>query len=139
MRALKRRRVLRSAAILIPSLLVVLGLTFTALLRGSLPVLEGEMKLPGLKNAVTVERDQNGVATIHGRDRLDVARATGFLHGQERFFQMDLMRRRAAGELSELIGAATVEVDAEVRVHRFRDVARRVAERFEPKEKALID
>ena len=139
MSAIQRGRLLRNAAVLIVSLVVLVGLTLTSLLRGSLPVLEGSLTLHGLKSSVIAERDQNGVATVRGTDRADVARATGFLHGQERFFQMDLMRRRAAGELSELIGEATVGLDSDVRVHQFRSVARKVVERFDPKEKVLMD
>ncbi len=139
MRALRRRRVLRNVALGLAALLLLLGLALTFLVRGSLPVLEGEVALQGLGGPVTVERDENGVATVRGDDRADVARATGFLHGQERFFQMDLMRRRAAGELSELIGAATVEVDEGARIHRFRNVAQRVVARFTPREKTLAD
>ena len=55
---------------------------------------------------VTVERDGLGIPTIRGVPAQDVARATGFLHAQDRFFQMDLARRRAAGELAALVGAA---------------------------------
>jgi penicillin amidase len=55
-----------------------------------------------------------------------VARATGFLHAQERFFQMDLQRRAAAGELAELLGPALLDTDRANRLHRFRAVARRV-------------
>ncbi len=139
MRALQRRRLLRNAVLLAVSLGVISGLTLTYLIRGSLPVLEGSVTLGGLKGGVTVERDRNGVATVRGADRVDVARATGFLHGQERYFQMDLMRRRAAGELSELIGAATAELDSDVRVHRFRSVAQKVVARFDAREKALMD
>ena len=139
MRALRRRRLLTNVALGLLAVLVLLGLALTFLIRGSLPVLSGEMALQGLAGAVTVERDENGVATVRGDDRADVARATGFLHGQERFFQMDLMRRRAAGELSELIGAATVEVDEGARIHRFRNVAQKVVARFTPREKKLAD
>ena len=139
MRALQRRRLLRNTAILIAGLVVLGSLALVYLIRGSLPMLEGNVALAGLKGSVTVERDRNGVATVRGEDRVDVARATGFLHGQERFFQMDTMRRRAAGELSELIGAATVELDSDVRVHRFRQVAQKVVARFDPREKALMD
>lgn len=139
MRAFQKRRRLRTAALLSLALVVVGGLTLTLLIRGSLPALEGRGTLAGLKGRVTVERDQNGVATVRGEDRVDVARATGFLHGQERFFQMDTMRRRAAGELSELIGAATAELDSDVRVHRFRNVAQRVVARFDPRERALME
>src|SRR5689334_285010 len=68
-------------------------------LRGSLPALTGELRLDGLSAPVMVTRDALGVPSIRGASRQDVARATGFVHAQDRFFQMDLARRRAAGEL----------------------------------------
>ncbi|MEO8361157.1 MAG: penicillin acylase family protein [Vicinamibacteria bacterium] len=139
MRALRRRRVLRTFATCLLLIVVLVGLAATFTLRGSLPTLDGKLALSGLKGAVTIERDANGVATVSGSDRIDVARATGFLHGQERFFQMDLMRRRAAGELSELIGAATVPVDEDVRIHQFRRVAQESVALFSPQERALTN
>src|SRR6187549_843267 len=75
-------------------------------LKDSLPALDGERQLSGLGGRVTVERDRLGIPTIRGGSRRDVARATGFVHAQDRFFQMDLMRRRAAGELAALVGDA---------------------------------
>mgnify|MGYP003463783472 CR=1 FL=1 len=86
MRALRRRRVLRNVALGALALVIVSGLTGTFLFRGSLPVLEGERKLEGLKGSVTIERDENGVATVRGTDRLDVARATGFLRDGDNVF-----------------------------------------------------
>ncbi len=50
----------------------------------------------GLTSAVTIERDNRGVPTITARTRTDLAYATGFIHAQDRFFQMDLSRRLAA-------------------------------------------
>jgi penicillin amidase len=89
-------------------------------LRASLPQATGEGHVAGLGGAVRIERDAAGVPVIRGAGRLDVARATGFVHAQERFFQMDLMRRAAAGELSALLGPALLETDRRLRVHRFR-------------------
>ena len=89
-------------------------------LRASLPEVEGEAKLAGLSGRVLVERDASGVPVVRGANRLDVARATGFLHAQERFFQMDLTRRAAAGELAALLGPALLPTDRRMRVHRFR-------------------
>lgn len=103
-----------------------LGVTGYALLRMSLPMLDGEVPLGGLAAPVTVERDSRGVPTVRGRSRLDVARATGFVHAQDRFFQMDLARRRAAGELSALVGPAALQFDKKSRMHRLRHVAARV-------------
>lgn len=90
------------------------------LLRGSLAQSDGQLRLPGLSAPVTIERDALGVVTIHAANELDALRALGYIHGQERFFEMDLMRRSAAGELSELIGPATIEVDKQHRIHRLR-------------------
>ena len=81
--------------------------------------------MAGLKSSVQVERDALGIPTIRGGTRADVARATGFIHAQERFFQMDLARRRAAGELAALVGPRALALDREIRVHRFRSEAER--------------
>jgi len=90
------------------------------LLRGGLPALDGELALPGLSAPVQVQRDALGVVTIQAANPLDAARALGYVHGQERFFEMDLLRRSAAGELSELFGEVALEKDEAVRVHRLR-------------------
>jgi penicillin amidase len=107
-------------------------------LRASLPQLDGERPLPGLGAPVRIERDARGVPVVRGGSRLDVARATGFLHAQDRFFQMDLLRRRAAGELAELVGRPALRLDREVRVLRLREVARRAAKALRPDERALL-
>lgn len=108
-------------------------------LRASLPQLDGEQALPGLAAPVRVERDARGVPTISGASRADVARGLGFVHAQDRFFQMDLLRRRAAGELAELFGPAAVDLDRHVRIHRFRPLARRVVAQASGEERALVD
>jgi len=104
------------------TLLVVLGAAgYVAWkLRASLPVLDGRAAIPGLGASVTVERDDLGVPVLRGASRLDLVRATGYLHAQDRFFQMDLLRRAAAGELAALFGHAVLDRDRAARVHRFR-------------------
>lgn len=100
-------------------------LTAWLLLRASLPALDGQAPLPGLHAAVTIERDALGVPTAHGTTRQDLARATGFLHAQDRFFQMDLLRRSAAGELAALFGPAALEIDRALRPEQLRAAAER--------------
>ncbi|MCG8433957.1 MAG: penicillin acylase family protein [Gammaproteobacteria bacterium] len=95
-------------------------------IRASLPMLDGEIMLAGLRSPVEVARDGNGVPTIKAYNRIDLARATGFVHAQDRFFQMDLLRRAPGGELSELFGAAAIEYDKGNRRHRFRETAKQV-------------
>ena len=106
---------------------------------GSLPMLDGEVQVAGLAGKVTIERDRYGVPTIRGSNRVDVARATGFVHGQDRFFQMDLLRRSTAGELAELFGAAAADFDRRRRLHRLRSLARSVIDRAAPGERALLE
>ena len=106
---------------------------------GSLPELDGEVRIAGLSAPVTVARDAHGVPTIRGRSRADVARATGFVHAQDRFFQMDLIRRSTAGELAALVGPVAVEADKRRRLHRLRAVAREVVAGATPTERALLE
>jgi penicillin amidase len=90
------------------------------LLRGSLPTLEGEQAMTGLAAPVNITRDALGVVTIEAGSQGDAMRALGLVHAQERYFEMDLMRRTAAGELAELFGPAAIEMDKRMRVHRLR-------------------
>ena len=89
-------------------------------LRASLPDLDGEFVVEGLTARATIERDAEGIPTISAGTRADLAFATGYAHGQDRFFQMDLIRRQGAGELSELFGSLTIDTDKRYRFHRFR-------------------
>jgi penicillin amidase len=107
--------------------------------RASLPLINGSVRVRGLQSAVTIERDALGIPTIRGISREDVARATGFVHAQDRFFQMDLARRRAAGELAALVGDVALRLDREVRVHRFRDQARRALAMVTPRDRTVLE
>lgn len=105
----------------------------------TLPQLEGRLALAGLSAPVTIERDAQGVPTITGANRADLARVLGFLHGQERFFQMDSARRVAAGELGEVLGPLGAGFDERLRVHRFRARAAAEAARLTPAERAIVE
>ena len=108
-------------------------------IRASLPRLDGAQPLAGLSAPVRIERDALGVPAITGATRADVARATGFVHAQDRFFQMDLTRRSSAGELAELFGAAALPVDRAHRLHGFRPLAGQVLAALPPEHRALLD
>jgi penicillin amidase len=109
------------------------------LLAGSRPQLDGTIALRGLSGPVTIERDERGTPTIVAHDRDDAAYALGFLHGQERFFQMDLLRRSAAGELSELVGGAALKLDESHRRHRFRALAETELMQLPVAQRVLLD
>ena len=113
-------RWLKRIALLLFCLVLVAVVGTWCLLRGSLPKLDGELALPGLSAPVTVQRDALGVVTIDAANEADAMRALGYVHAQERYFEMDLMRRSAAGELAELFGPIAVDIDKRHRVHRMR-------------------
>ncbi len=108
-------------------------------LRGSLAQLDGTYQLAGLAAPVEISRDALGIPTVKGSNRADVARATGFLHAQDRFFQMDLARRRAAGELAELVGPRALALDREIRIHRFRAEAQHAVTLLAPGQRVVLD
>lgn len=137
-RARWRRRLGWSATALLALLLLAFAAAWL-LLAGSRPRLDGRQVLPGLAAPVQVQRDALGVARISAQNRTDLAYALGFVHGQERFFEMDLMRRAAAGELSALVGPAALKVDATHRVYRFRALAQRILARLPADQRGLLD
>ena len=110
----------------------------TWVLLESRPTLSGHAALAGLSAPVTVNRDANGIPTIDAANRIDLARALGFLHGQERFFQMDLLRRAGAGELSGLVGSAALPLDRRRRLHRFRARAEAVLATQSKDQRAIV-
>ena len=125
--------------------LILLGLVLLAclgawlLLRASLAQVDGTRAVAGLTAPVTVARDAAGVPLIGGGNRLDLAYATGFVHAQERFFQMDLLRRTAGGELAELFGPRALPLDRARRLHRFRARAVRALAALTPDERAFVE
>lgn len=130
------------------ALLVVVAVGIVALAAGALVARSallrslaretGTLRLAGLTAPVTVERDALGVPVIRGKTFEDVCRAQGFVHAQERFFQMDLARRGAAGEIAEILGSGGVEIDREARPLRFRTHAREVVERLPEAHQRLL-
>jgi penicillin amidase len=133
------RRWLGRIAWVIVALVVVLAAAGTYALRGSLPELDGRVQARGVGAAVRIERDARGSVTVTGETAADVAFALGFAHAQDRWFQMDLLRRASAGELSALLGPGTLDFDRSIRVHRFRAVARAALERASPQGRALLE
>ena len=120
-------------------LVVLTAFWFYRQFRASLPQLDGVRNLSGLTAPATVLRDGLGVPTISGATRNDAARVFGFLHAQDRFFQMDLLRRRAAGELAEVFGKAALPLDRATRPHHFRELAQQVVANLPPEDRALLE
>ncbi|WP_230598298.1 penicillin acylase family protein [Xanthomonas albilineans] len=92
----------------------------SGLLEGGHAKLDGCLTLPGLSAPATISRDAQDVVTIDAANETDAMRVLGYVHAQERYFDMDLLRRSTAGELAELIGPSQLACDEQSRVHRMR-------------------
>jgi penicillin amidase len=109
------------------------------LLMGSRAQLDGRRVVEGMMGEVRVERDELGVPRIRGATRLEVGRALGFVHGQERFFQMDLLRRSGSGRLAALFGSVLLKEDMAVRRHGLGVMARESVERLSVEERQVLE
>jgi penicillin amidase len=98
----------------------------------ALPQLDGTLSISGLKAPVTVQRDAQGVPHIHAQSLDDLLFAQAFITTSDRLFQMDLIRRHAAGELSEVVGAAALPADKTQRVLQIRAAADRAVTQLPP-------
>lgn len=121
------------------ALIVVLLLAGGVALRSSLPALDGTASAPGVLAPATIARDSRGSVTVTGASRRDVAYALGYAHAQDRWFQMDLLRRASAGELSALLGRAMLDVDRGLRLHRFRAVAQAALAAVPAEQRAVFE
>ena len=123
-----RRRALRyliGVAAVVVLVLVAVAAVAATVVRRPLPEHSGALELPGLTAEVTVLRDALGVPSIYADDAEDLFRAQGYVHAQDRFFEMDYRRHVTAGRLSELVGAddEALAADRVIRTFGWRDVA----------------
>ena len=113
------------------------------IMESSLPKLSGQLTVPGLSanSTVRIETDSQGVPRIIGDSSESVLYGLGYVHARDRFFQMDLARRYASGELAELLGggASIIESDKNIRRHRFRSLCEKVVESFHENDRLLIE
>ena len=127
--------------LLVLALLVLLGIASYALrlVRSALPQLDGPLPVSGLSQRVQVTRDSHGVPTIDAATLDDLFFAQGFVTAQDRLWQMDVMRRFASGQLSEILGPDTLKVDREQRILGLRSAAEKSLTMASPRDRAFFD
>lgn len=127
-------------AVVVLVLILVAGLvTGLMLTHRPLPQTTGELEVPGLADAVTVVRDEYGIPQLYGDSVEDLMRAQGYVHAQERFYEMDIRRHLTAGRLSELFGETALETDELIRTMGWRRVAERELRLVEPDTRAALE
>jgi len=116
------RRWIRRIAVLLVVLLLAAVVVAVIDVRGQLPD-RRRPRIPGLVAPVEVRFDARGIPTVRARSLHDAFRVEGYLQARERLFQMELARRVAGGELSELVGPVALPLDRRQRVYGFAGVA----------------
>jgi penicillin amidase len=96
-------------------LLILIGVTGVVLVRRPFPQTKGTLHLPGLHEQVDIFRDPYGVPHIYATNSHDLFMAQGFVHAQDRFWQMEFWRRSGSGTLSEILGPSALESDRFIR------------------------
>ena len=117
------RRLLVGTAAGLAALLVAVSVLSFITVRKSFPDTTGEVVLDGLRSDVTIERDEYGIPQVYAEDERDLFFGQGYVHAQDRFFEMDFRRHVTGGRLAELVGEGAVETDAFVRTLGWRRVA----------------
>ncbi len=117
-----------------------LWLIVTALwLKGSLPVLSGEIQVQGSDAPIRIVRDLDGVPHIYAKSRDDALFGLGFVHGQDRLWQMDFQRRTVQGRLSEIAGSTTLVADIYLRTLGLYRAAQQSLEHLSPQARRAFE
>ncbi len=133
------KRILGIGALLIALLLG--GVFFYGLhtVRSSYPQSSGEIELAGLTNPVQVKRDDLGIPNIYAENISDLFFAQGYVHAQDRFWEMDVRRHITAGRLSEMFGKSQIEADSFLRTLGWRKIAEEELDLLSPKSIQILD
>jgi penicillin amidase len=131
--------------VLLKALAIVVGLAAAGLAaayvyaRGSLPVLDGTFVVAGPSGPVDIIHDEDAIPHIFASTRLDGLYGLGYVHAQDRLWQMEFQRRIGFGRLSEIFGATTLSQDRLLRTIGFGRAARTAWDRMSPPRKREID
>ncbi len=134
----KLGRVLVTIISVIVVLAIVLGAVGVFLVRSSFPRTNGEIKLIGLNHPVDIYRDSYGIPNIYAQSTHDLFYAQGYVHAQDRFWQMDFWRHIGSGRLSEMFGKTELETDTFLRTLGWARVAQQELDAMSPDESALL-
>ncbi|MCL1048542.1 penicillin acylase family protein [Shewanella abyssi] len=120
------KKIIKITTVALLSIIFIAAVGVYLLLFMSLPKLDAAIDSDAVSDNVTIERDRLGTAVVTASNRQDAAYGLGYAHGQDRFFQMDLLRRNSAGELAEIFGEKALELDKSRRFHQLRKRANNI-------------
>lgn len=123
--------------------LTIIALVTVVILRylvtKSFPMVDGELRIAGLQSAVTIQRDDYGVPHIAAENEHDLFFAQGYVHAQDRLWQMDLSRRAGQGRLSEVLGSSTLKFDKLFRTVGILRIAEKLEQNLHPDSRRVLE
>lgn len=132
------KRIVRLSVVAV--LVLAFGIGYAVMMiRASLPILDGKIEVNTVQETVVVTWDAYGIPTITAESRTDAIRALGYVTARDRLFQMDLLRRSAAGRLAEVFGKAMRDTDIKQRTFGFNGTARAIAARLPFDQREVLD
>jgi penicillin amidase len=134
----RRSRTLMLVISIVIILIIVVGIGGLVIVRRSFPQTDGIFQIPFLKDKVEVFRDEFGVPHIYASNEYDLFVAQGFVHAQDRFWQMEFWRRIGAGRLSEILGPSALEQDRFIRTVGWNRTAQQEVELLSGPELAVL-
>ena len=136
---MKRLRLIIAVISLVLIILIVSAVLFLKSVgTSSLPQESGKEIISGIGTTVKIERDSSGVPYIYAMSDSDAYFALGFVHAQDRLFQMEMYRRLGEGRLSEIFGPSTVDIDRLFRTLRFNEMAESLLVSISPESRNIL-
>jgi penicillin amidase len=133
------KKIIAILAVALIILLAVAGFVAWRTVSSPWPKTNGELSLPGLQEQVTVIRDKRGIPHIYASNTHDLFMAQGYVHAQDRFWQMEFWRRIGAGRLSEIFGESQVETDRFLRTMGIVPAAERTWEAVDDETRSTLE
>jgi penicillin amidase len=123
--------------------LTIIALVTVVILRylviKSFPTVDGELRIAGLESAVTIQRDDYGVPHISAKNEHDLFFAQGYVHAQDRLWQMDISRRAGQGRLSEILGSSALKFDRLFRTVGILRIAEKLEQNLRPDSRRVLE
>ncbi len=132
-------KIIAVIAVILLVLAIVLFGAWRWFTHQAIPIRQGNVDAAGLDQEVEIIRDELGVAHIYAHTPEDLFFTQGYVHAQERFWQMEFQRRTGSGRLSELFGETTVETDVYLRHFGFADLSQRTYELLDENTRRIVD
>ncbi len=133
------KRLLWILAVVLIVVVAAGGALLAALTIRGFPTTNGTIAIPGLDSPVRISRDTNGIAAIEAEDPHDLFLAQGYVHAQDRMWQMEVWRHISSGTLSELFGTSTLSEDRFIRTLGWRQAAERDLDGLSPDARKALD